>query len=227
MPAEDARHLYVFRRTPCGVDVRADRRTTVQGVGADRDGWARTRRENFPRIVSGEPADEDLVADRWTASAGLLEKLLPGFRRHGDRDTFEAAYDVADAAKTNELRSRVERTVTDPDTAEKLKRRYRYACERPAFSDTYCPVFNRDNVTLVDTAGTHGIERLTGHGVVVDDATCGLDCLIFTTGFQVGTSGVLLGKLPAQGGAAPSCRTRGRNTAHAHCTASPATVSRT
>ncbi|MFE2036121.1 flavin-containing monooxygenase [Streptomyces scopuliridis] len=199
MLAEDAGHVYVFQRTPSTVDVRANRRTTARDVGADHDGWARERRENYLRIVSGETAEQDLVADQWTTSAGLLEKLLPSFRRQGDRKDFEAAYEAADAAKMNELRARVEHTVTDPGTAEKLKPWYRYACKRPTFSDKYYPAFNRGNVTLVDTADTHGIERITEHGVVVGDTTYELDCLIFATGFSVGTSGVLSGKLPVLG----------------------------
>ncbi|MCX4678839.1 NAD(P)/FAD-dependent oxidoreductase [Streptomyces sp. NBC_01433] len=197
--AEDAGHVYVFQRTPSTVDVRANRRTTARDVGADHDGWARERRENYLRIVSGERAEQDLVADRWTTSAGLLEKLLPSFHRQGDRTAFEAAYETADAAKMNELRARVEQTVTDPDTAERLKPWYRYACKRPTFSDRYYPAFNRDNVTLVDTADTHGIERITEHGVVVGDTEYALDCLIFATGFSVGTSGILSGKLPVHG----------------------------
>ncbi|MFJ3024487.1 flavin-containing monooxygenase [Streptomyces tendae] len=197
--AEDAGHLYVFQRTPSSVDVRANRRTTAQDVGADREGWARERRDNFLRIVSGEPVEEDLVADRWTASAGLLEKLLPSFRRPEDRQAFESAYEVADAAKMNEVRARVERVVADADTAEKLKPWYRYACKRPTFSDTYLQAFNRDNVTLVDTADTHGIERMTEHGVVIGDTEYELDCLIFATGFSVGVSGVHSGKLPVRG----------------------------
>ncbi|MCX4851112.1 NAD(P)/FAD-dependent oxidoreductase [Streptomyces sp. NBC_00893] len=197
--AEDAAHLYVFQRTPSTVDVRANRRTTASDVGADREGWADERRENYLRIVSGEPEDRDLVADQWTASASLLEKLLPSFRRQGDRKTFEAAYEVADATKMNELRARIEQTVTDPETARRLQPWYRYACKRPTFSDLYYPAFNRDNVTLVDTADTHGIERVTEHGVVVGGMAYELDCLIFATGFNVGTSGIHSGKLPVHG----------------------------
>lgn len=199
MLAEDAAHLYVFQRTPSTVDVRGNRRTTAGEVGAGREGWARERRENYLRIVSGESADQDLVADAWTESAGLLEKLLPSFRRQGDREAFEAAYETADAAKMNELRTRVEGTVTDPDTADKLKPWYRYACKRPTFSDLYYPAFNRGNVTLVDTADTHGIERVTAHGVVVGGTEYALDCLVFATGFNVGTSGIHSGKLPVHG----------------------------
>ncbi|MFI1226546.1 MULTISPECIES: flavin-containing monooxygenase [unclassified Streptomyces] len=197
--AQDAAHLYVFQRTPSTVDVRANRRTAAQDVGADHDGWARERRENYLRIVSGEPEEQDLVADQWTASAGLLEKLLPSFRRRSDRKAFEVAYEAADAAKMNELRARVEQSVTAPETAEKLKPWYRYACKRPAFSDLYYPAFNRDNVTLVDTTDTHGIERVTERGVVVGDDILEIDCLIFATGFFVGSSGIHSGKLPVHG----------------------------
>jgi cation diffusion facilitator CzcD-associated flavoprotein CzcO len=197
--AEDAGHLYVFQRTPSSVDVRANRRTTARDVGADRPGWASGRRENFLRLTSGEPVAQDLVDDQWTRSAVLLEKLLPSFRRQGDRAAFEAAYEAADAAKMNEIRARVERIVTDPETAERLKPWYRYACKRPTFSDQYLQAFNRDNVTLVDTADTHGIERMTERGVVVGGTEYALDCLIFATGFSVGVSGVHSGRLPVRG----------------------------
>ncbi|MEU0098157.1 NAD(P)/FAD-dependent oxidoreductase [Streptomyces sp. NPDC006267] len=196
---EDAGHLYVFQRTPSTVDVRANRRTTARDVDADRPGWATERRDNFLRLVSGEKVDVDVVADGWTSSAALLEKLLPSFRRQGDREAFEAAYEAMDATKMNEIRARVDQIVTDPATAEKLKPWYRYACKRPTFSDLYLQAFNRDNVTLVDTAETHGIERMTEHGVVVGDTEYALDCLIFATGFSVGASGVHSGRLPVRG----------------------------
>lgn len=198
MLAEDSGHLYVFQRTPSAVDVRGQRRTAPQDVGADRPGWAAERRENFLRIVSGESAGQDLVADRWTESAGLLEKLLPSFRRDGEPD-FEAAYEAADHATMNQIRERVAAEVTDPATAAALKPWYRYACKRPTFSDKYLRAFNRDNVTLVDTADTLGIERMTERGVVVGGVECEVDCLVFATGFSVGVSGITSGNLPVTG----------------------------
>ncbi|MFC9269698.1 flavin-containing monooxygenase [Streptomyces zhihengii] len=197
--AEAAGHLLVFQRTPSSVDVRANRRTEAGDIGAGRPGWARERRDNFLRIVSGEGAEADLVADGWTASAVLLEKLLPSFRRSGDRAAFERSYEAADAARMEEIRARVDRVVTDPDTARKLKPWYRYACKRPTFSDAYLQAFNRDNVTLVDTADTHGIERMTRRGAVVGGTEYALDCLVLATGFSVGVSGVHSGRLPVHG----------------------------
>ncbi|WP_420037513.1 FAD-dependent oxidoreductase [Streptomyces sp. cg28] len=198
MLAADAGHLYVFQRTPSAVDVRGQRRVTPGEVGADRPGWAAERRENFLRIVSGEDAERDLVTDGWTESAGLLEKLLPSFRRDG-APGFEATYEAADHATMNRIRERVTTEVTDRDTAAALRPWYRYACKRPTFSDTYLPAFNRDNVTLVDTADTHGIERMTANGVVVGGVEYEVDCLVFATGFSVGVSGITSGKLPVTG----------------------------
>ncbi|MCC6434482.1 MAG: monooxygenase, partial [Acidimicrobiales bacterium] len=60
-------------------------------------------------------------------------------------------------------------------------------CKRPCFHDEYLPTFNRPNVTLVDTDGK-GVERLTEDGVVVDGKEYKVDCLVFATGFEVGTT---------------------------------------
>ena len=85
-----------------------------------------------------------------------------------------------------QIRARVDAIVKDPATAEALKPWYRQFCKRPCFHDEYLPTFNRPNVTLVDTEG-QGVERITETGVVVDGDEYELDCLIYATGFEVGT----------------------------------------
>ncbi|KAA1248198.1 monooxygenase, partial [Mycobacterium simiae] len=94
--------------------------------------------------------------------------------------------EIADFSKMDEIRARVDEIVADRATAEALKPWYGYFCKRPCFHDEYLQTFNRDNVTLVDTGG-RGVERITESGVVVDGVTHELDCLIFATGFEVGT----------------------------------------
>jgi cation diffusion facilitator CzcD-associated flavoprotein CzcO len=94
--------------------------------------------------------------------------------------------DMADFAKMEDIRARVDSIVADRATAEALKPWYGYFCKRPCFHDEYLQAFNRDNVTLVDTRG-RGVERITAGGVVVDGAEHRIDCLIFATGFEVGT----------------------------------------
>ncbi|WP_128379291.1 flavin-containing monooxygenase [Streptomyces cavernae] len=196
----DAGHLYVFQRTPSSVDVRDNRPTDAQWAMSLKPGWQRQRMENFLKVVTGIRTDEDLVNDAWTSSARLQEKLIPT-NAYADvpAEERERAYEIADFQKMNEIRARVERIVEDPETAEKLKPWYRYMCKRPTFSDNYLQTFNRPNVTLVDTADTHGVERITENAVVVGGVEYEVDCIIFATGFEVGVSGILSGRLPVYG----------------------------
>jgi cyclohexanone monooxygenase len=81
----------------------------------------------------------------------------------------------------------VDEIVKDPATAAALKPWYRQFCKRPCFHDEYLPTYNLPNVQLVDTNGK-GVEALTERGVVANGKEYELDCLIFATGFEVGTS---------------------------------------
>jgi cyclohexanone monooxygenase len=85
-----------------------------------------------------------------------------------------------------QIRRRVDAVVKDRATADALKPWYRQFCKRPCFHDDYLATFNRPNVTLVDTQGK-GVERITEKGVVANGVEYELDCLIFATGFEVGT----------------------------------------
>ncbi|OBF54828.1 monooxygenase [Mycobacterium sp. 852002-50816_SCH5313054-b] len=176
-----AQRLFVFQRTPSSVDVRANRSTDAQWANTLRPGWQRERIRNFQVLTAGGQAEEDLVADAWTS----ITRKLPVMRHDGDGAP-APNIELADFAKMEEIRARVDEIVADPATAEALKPWYGYFCKRPCFHDGYLQTFNRANVTLVDTHG-RGVERLTEDGVVVDGVIYELDCLIFATGFEVGT----------------------------------------
>jgi len=47
-------------------------------------------------------------------------------------------------------------------------------------------MFNRPNVSLLDTHG-HGVGRITPNGIVVEGTEYPVDCIIYATGFEVGT----------------------------------------
>jgi cation diffusion facilitator CzcD-associated flavoprotein CzcO len=184
--ARSAEHLLVFQRTPSTVDVRGNR-PTDPGWSADlEDGWQHRRIENFQLLTAGGEAEEDLVNDAWTS---IVKKLfvMRQTRVAGMSDEERlCTADMADFAKMEEIRARVDSIVTDRDTAEALKPWYGYFCKRPCFHDEYLQTFNRDNVTLVDTQG-RGVEAISAGGVVVAGAEHSIDCLIFATGFEVGT----------------------------------------
>ncbi|RCG23015.1 NAD(P)/FAD-dependent oxidoreductase [Streptomyces diacarni] len=196
----DAGQVYVFQRTPSSVDVRDNRPTDPAWAAALTPGWQHRRRDNFLTLVTGGQAGEDLVDDGWTHTARLQQKLIPSRDHRGvPPQVREWAYELADFEKMNEIRDRVSDLVEDPATAEVLKPWYRYMCKRPTFSDAYLQAFNRPNVTLVDTADTHGVERVTDNAVVVGERAYEVDCLIFATGFDVGVSGILSGRLAVRG----------------------------
>ncbi|ORA72829.1 flavin-containing monooxygenase [Mycolicibacterium insubricum] len=177
--------LFVFQRTPSTVDVRANAPTDPAWAASLQPGWQQRRIENFQLLTAGGEADEDLVADAWTSLAKAMPIAKAG------TDPRASAAELADFAKMEQIRARVDALVDDPATAEGLKPWYGYYCKRPCFHDEYLQTFNRDNVTLVDTRGA-GVQQITPAGVLVrdDDGTATeypLDCLIFATGFEVGT----------------------------------------
>jgi hypothetical protein len=97
------------------------------------------------------------------------------------------AYEDSDDEKMEEIRTRVDEIVTDPATAAALKPWYRQLCKRPCFHDEYLQTYNRPTVHLVDTEGK-GVEAIDETGVWVGGVHHELDCLIFASGFEVGTS---------------------------------------
>jgi cation diffusion facilitator CzcD-associated flavoprotein CzcO len=211
-----AEHLYVFQRTPSSVDVRNNQPTDPQWLSTQQPGWQDERRRNFESLMTGAPVKEDLVADGWTEAFRLLfgnlrEKapskarmalwtltspLSPKLYRLGLKKylTEKASsymdlareMELADYQKMEKVRARAEEIVNDPDTAEALKPYYRQFCKRPCFHDEYLPTYNRPNVTLVNTDG-RGVDQITANGIVFDGQEYPVDCIVFATGFEVGT----------------------------------------
>jgi cation diffusion facilitator CzcD-associated flavoprotein CzcO len=189
---EAARQLYVFQRTPSSVDVRANAETDPAWAASLEPGWQKRRMDNFNTLVSGGDAEEDLVRDGWTDIFRNLTGVAvrEASRRIGRPITREERNELmvlADYRKMNQVRARVDAIIRDSATAQALKPWYRQFCKRPCFHDEYLQTFNRPNVTLVDTDG-RGVDRLTQQAVVANGRAYEVDCLIFATGFEVGTS---------------------------------------
>ena len=184
---EAAKHLYVFQRTPSSIDVRNDQPTDVDWYKSQEPGWHKHRMENFNTLVSGGFAEEDLVNDGWTEIVRNI-LLLMRIEKNSNLTPAELAEkaEIADFQKMEQVRARAEAVVNDPNVAESLKPYYRQFCKRPCFHDEYLETFNRPNVTLVDTEGK-GVERVTENSVIANGQEYPVDCLVFATGFEVGT----------------------------------------
>jgi cyclohexanone monooxygenase len=183
-----AKQLYVFQRTPSSIDVRNNRPTDPEWAKSLEPGWQQKRMDNFNTLVSGGFQEEDLVNDGWTDIIGNI--LFLARKRQADGAPQEDAatlMQLADFKKMEQVRARVDSIVRNKAVAEALKPYYNQFCKRPCFHDEYLQTFNRPNVTLVDTSGK-GVERITQQGVVANSREFEIDCLIYATGFEVGTS---------------------------------------
>ncbi|WP_374534049.1 flavin-containing monooxygenase [Phenylobacterium sp.] len=182
-----AKELFVFQRTPSSIDVRNNRPTDPEWAASLEPGWQQARMDNFNILVSGGFAEEDLVADGWTDIIRNLGMIARNKAANQGVQDPAALVQLADFQKMEQIRARVDSVIQEPATAEALKPYYNQFCKRPCFHDEYLATFNRPNVTLVDTAG-RGVEAITEKGVVAGGVEYELDCLIFATGFEVGTS---------------------------------------
>jgi len=187
--AKAAKELYVFQRTPSSVDVRDNRPTDPEWFATiATPGWQQRWLENFTANQTALAIpDEDLVQDGWTDLARRIRsRVLALPAEDFTPEKMMEAVEDSDFEKMEEIRARVDTIVEDPETAQRLKAWYRQLCKRPCFHDEYLQAFNEPGCHLVDTDGK-GVERITRTGVVANGREYEVDCIIYASGFEVGT----------------------------------------
>ena len=128
----------------------------------------------------------------WAAKSIFTSEMYKkGFKSYMTDKAMEAmdirnAMQMADFQKMEQVRARAQEVVKDEKTAESLKPYYNQFCKRPCFHDEYLDTFNRPNVELIDTDGK-GLEEISEKGIVFNGKEYEVDCIIFATGFEVGT----------------------------------------
>ena len=180
--AEACGHLFVVQRTPSSIDARNERPTDPAWYAAQEPGWQQRRIENFTRIVSMEPVDEDLIDDGWTRPMIAVMRRMTADM---DEEAIAELIQMADFEAMEANRARVDAVVKDRADAEALKAWYNRFCKRPCFHDGYLQTYNRPNVTLIDTEGK-GVDRITKAGFVARGREYPVDCIIYSTGFELG-----------------------------------------
>jgi cation diffusion facilitator CzcD-associated flavoprotein CzcO len=184
--ARSCGELFVFQRTPSSIDVRNNHDIDPDWFTTLEPGWQAKWLMNFTTLQTGGFAEEDLVMDGWTdISKRIRDKVLSSGREF-NRENFVKAYEDSDDEKMTEIRGRVDALVTDRSTAEALKPWYRQLCKRPCFHDEYLDAYNEPGTHLIDTDGK-GVERIDETGAWANGEHFELDCLIYASGFEVGT----------------------------------------
>jgi cation diffusion facilitator CzcD-associated flavoprotein CzcO len=186
--ARACKQLYVFQRTPSSVDVRANQPIDPDWFASIAEpGWQRRWLENFTANQGGGWEEEDLVQDGWTElSRRIRSKIMTLAPEDRTPQKMLAAFEDSDFEKMEEIRARVDAIVADRETAERLKAWYRQLCKRPCFHDAYLQAFNTPGTQLIDTDG-QGVERITENGLVAGGREYEVDCIIYASGFEVGT----------------------------------------
>ena len=186
--ARACQELYVFQRTPSSVDVRANAPLDPEWFAEiATPGWQQRWLENFTATQAGASSDEDLVMDGWTDLARRIRARIMALPPEDfTPEKMLAAFEDSDYEKMAEIRARVDAVVADPATADGLKAWYRQLCKRPCFHDEYLQAYNEPGTHLVHTDGK-GVERITETAVVANGTAYDVDCIIYASGFEVGT----------------------------------------
>jgi len=186
-PGARRRELFVFQRTPSSIDVRNNQVidpewfATSNPAGRQR-GWLTSPSS---RPAASPTRTSSTTAGR-TSPSGSATAWWPTWAKRLRPRGVPRAYEDSDDEKMTEIRARVDAIVEDPATAGALMPWYRQLCKRPCFHDEYLQAYNEPGVHLVDTDG-RGVERIDASGVWVAGVHYPLDCLIFASGFEVGT----------------------------------------
>ena len=180
---EWCKQLYVVQRTPAAVDDRENVPTDAAWWNSQKPGWWEKRALNFEGFVNSIPQDEDLVQDGWTRNWG---KMTEAMYKGETPEEMARLRQEADFEKMEAMRTRIANIVRDPATAEALKPYFNWMCKRPLFVDNYFETYNRPNVTLIDTDG-RSLDRITEKGIVFDGREYEVDCIIYASGFEVGS----------------------------------------
>ena len=130
--ARDAGELYVFQRTPSSIDIRNNQPIEPEWFDTLEPGWQKKWLENFATVQTGGLAEEDLVKDGWTdLTRRIIGRIGEELKKPGTEpgpELFAKAYELSDDEKMEEIRTRVDSIVEDPEAAEALKPWYRQLC---------------------------------------------------------------------------------------------------
>jgi cation diffusion facilitator CzcD-associated flavoprotein CzcO len=189
--ARQAKHLYVFQRTP-NFSVPAQ---NVPLSRAEIEDWkihhaayrSQAREHPFAFLIEGggtQPALEASPAER--------ERTFETNWNKGGFYVLASFTDLlfsleANATAADFVRAKIQGIVENPAVAEKLlPSNYPIGAKRLCLDTDYFATFNRNNVSLIDLREAP-IERITPTGVKTSAKEYAVDSIVFATGFDAMT----------------------------------------
>jgi cation diffusion facilitator CzcD-associated flavoprotein CzcO len=202
--AEQAEHLYVFQRTPA-FSMPSGNRPVDPDYERDWKAHYPERRKQmletygaslvkYPTVSALECSKEEqdrILEAAWSSRSAF--QLLVCFT---DVLTDMAANEVV----CDFVRRKIRQIVKDPQTAELLcPTTYPIGGKRLCIDNGYYPMFNRDNVTLVDARATP-ITAFREEGLQTTERTWPLDVIVLATGFDALTGAMTRIDIEGEGG---------------------------
>ncbi len=191
--ARQAKHLYVFQRTPnyavparnAPLDPEAKRAIKADYAGLRHralqmpTGFAFEL--NRQSALDATPEDRRREYEKRWAAGGL-----PFMGSFGDL----LFNNEANATAAEFVRGKIRELVHDPVVADALAPKNILGCKRLCVDSGYYETFNRPNVTLIDISAAP-IESITPLGVKAKGVETAVDALILATGFDAMTGTLL------------------------------------
>ncbi len=191
--AEQAKHVYVFQRTPNYVvpaqnrPLEPDELRRVKAHYGELRALARQTPTGNPFGINAQSALEVSLQQR--------EQEYEKRWQEGGLALFGSFNDLLLDERANHtaaefVRSKIRKTVHDPAVAELLCPDDVILCKRLCVDTGYFETYNRPNVTLVDVSNAP-IDRFTPDGLALGDRAFHLDAIVFATGFDAITGSIL------------------------------------
>jgi cyclohexanone monooxygenase len=202
--AQQARHLYVFQRTPNFSIPARNAELTAEEREAFRTNYPEIRRfarEEARNGIYAELPDRGALDDGDNARRAKYEQ-----RWAKGGLTFMLAYNnlildkAANDTAADFVRDKIAEIVKDPETAKLLQPdNHPIGSKRICVDTEYYAAFNRPNVTLVDIR-SNGIEEILPNAVRTGGKNYEIDALVLATGFDAMTGSVARIDIRGRGG---------------------------
>ena len=202
--AKEVAHLTVFQRT---ANYCAPLRNGL--IDADTQKQIKASYPEIFRVCMETPGSFMHEPDKRSAMDVSQEERLEQYERlwtePGFKKWLSNFYDVMVPGEANEdyaefVRNKIRERVHDPVVAEMLvPKDHMFGSKRLPCESGYYEVYNQDNVLLVDVREAP-IERITPTGIKTRDEEYELDVIIYATGFDAITGGLINLNITGQNG---------------------------
>ena len=202
--AKEVAHLTVFQRT---ANYCAPLRNGL--IDADTQKQIKASYPEIFRVCMETPGSFMHEPDKRSAMDVSQEERLEQYERlwtePGFKKWLSNFYDVMVPGEANEdyaefVRNKIRERVHDPVVAEMLvPKDHMFGSKRLPCESGYYEVYNQDNVLLVDVREAP-IERITPNGIKTRDEEYELDVIIYATGFDAITGGLINLNITGQNG---------------------------